>query len=187
MGRIVVTEFVSLDGVMEDPGGSEHSKHGAWTFKFSRGEEGDKFKIDETLNAQAQLTLNPGTYYMDTLSSSSQSAITITGPTVIYISNLLSVGAGGFVNTTTDPKSLVIYDKGTAAATVWAASHFYGLVYAPNAAVSIGGGGDVFGSLVGQNISMQGNGSVHYDDTLSNFLTTAEPFRIVEWRRGNSN
>src|SRR6202035_973135 len=55
MGRIVVTEFVSLDGVMEDPGGSEHSKHGAWTFKFSRGEEGDKFKIDETLNAEAQL------------------------------------------------------------------------------------------------------------------------------------
>ena len=42
MGRIVVTEFVSLDGVMEDPGGSEHSKHGAWTFKFNRGDEGNK-------------------------------------------------------------------------------------------------------------------------------------------------
>ena len=55
MGRIVVTEFVSLDGVMEDPGGSEHSKHGAWTFKFNRGDEGNKFKIDETNNAEAQL------------------------------------------------------------------------------------------------------------------------------------
>jgi dihydrofolate reductase len=55
MGRIVVTEFVSLDGVMEDPGGREHSKLGAWTFKFNRGEEGDKFKLDETLNAEAQL------------------------------------------------------------------------------------------------------------------------------------
>jgi dihydrofolate reductase len=55
MGRIVVTEFVSLDGVMEDPGGSEHTKHGAWTFKFSRSEEGDKFKLDEVLNAEAQL------------------------------------------------------------------------------------------------------------------------------------
>jgi len=55
MGRIVVTEFVSLDGVMEDPGGSEHSKHGAWTFKFNRGEEGNKFKLDETMNAEAQL------------------------------------------------------------------------------------------------------------------------------------
>ena len=55
MGRIVVTEFVSLDGVMEDPGGSEHSKHGAWTFKFNRGEEGNKFKVDEVQNAEAQL------------------------------------------------------------------------------------------------------------------------------------
>jgi dihydrofolate reductase len=55
MGRIIVTEFVSLDGVMEDPGGSEHSKHGAWTFQFSRSDQGDKFKIDETLNAEAQL------------------------------------------------------------------------------------------------------------------------------------
>jgi dihydrofolate reductase len=55
MGRIVVTEFVSLDGVMEDPGGGDGSKHGAWTFKFSRGDEGDKFKLDEVLNAEAQL------------------------------------------------------------------------------------------------------------------------------------
>jgi dihydrofolate reductase len=55
MGTIVVTEFVSLDGVMEDPGGGEHTKHGAWTFKFKRGEDGDKFKLDETLKAEAQL------------------------------------------------------------------------------------------------------------------------------------
>ncbi|MBA2535937.1 MAG: dihydrofolate reductase family protein [Actinobacteria bacterium] len=55
MGRIVVTEFVSLDGVMEDPGGSEDFKHGAWTFEIERGEEGDKFKLDETVNAEALL------------------------------------------------------------------------------------------------------------------------------------
>ena len=55
MGRIVVTEFVSLDGVMEDPGGSEHTKHGGWTFKFSRGEDGNKFKMDEVNDAEAQL------------------------------------------------------------------------------------------------------------------------------------
>ncbi|MFN2616315.1 MAG: dihydrofolate reductase family protein [Thermoleophilaceae bacterium] len=55
MGRIVVTEFVSLDGVMEDPGGAEGFKHGGWTFEISRGEEGDKFKLDETLEAEALL------------------------------------------------------------------------------------------------------------------------------------
>ncbi len=55
MGRIVVTEFVSLDGVMEDPGGAESYKHGGWTFEINRGDEGDKFKLDEALDADALL------------------------------------------------------------------------------------------------------------------------------------
>src|SRR3982750_3968472 len=55
MGRIVVTEFVSLDGVVEDPGGAEDFKYGGWSFEFERGDEGNKFKMDETLNAAAQL------------------------------------------------------------------------------------------------------------------------------------
>ena len=49
MGRIVVTEFVSLDGVVEAPGGGETFKHGGWSFEFNRGDEGDKFKLDETM------------------------------------------------------------------------------------------------------------------------------------------
>jgi dihydrofolate reductase len=55
VGRIVVTEFVSLDGVMEDPGGSEEFKYGGWTFDISRGEAGDKFKLDETMASDALL------------------------------------------------------------------------------------------------------------------------------------
>src|SRR5438876_4961906 len=55
MGRIVVTEFVSLDGVMEAPGGGEDYQHAGWTFKIDRGEEGDKFKLDETLGSEALL------------------------------------------------------------------------------------------------------------------------------------
>jgi dihydrofolate reductase len=55
MGRIVVTEFVSLDGVVEDPGGSEDFKYGGWSFEIERGEEGDKFKLDEALDADALL------------------------------------------------------------------------------------------------------------------------------------
>jgi dihydrofolate reductase len=55
MGRIVVSEFVSVDGVMEDPGGSESFEHGGWAFEFSRGEEGDQFKVDETMQSAAML------------------------------------------------------------------------------------------------------------------------------------
>src|SRR5215210_4342442 len=55
MGRIVVTEFVSLDGVIEDPGGSEDFEYGGWSFEFERGEEGDRFKLDEVMQSDALL------------------------------------------------------------------------------------------------------------------------------------
>jgi dihydrofolate reductase len=55
VGRIVVTEFVSLDGVIEDPGGAEDFRHGGWSFEISRGDEGDKFKLDEAFSSGALL------------------------------------------------------------------------------------------------------------------------------------
>ncbi len=60
MRKIVVTEFLSLDGVMEDPGGAEGFKHGGWTFKFN-DPEGMKFKLEETL-AHGSLLLGRVTY-----------------------------------------------------------------------------------------------------------------------------
>src|SRR5947207_4413515 len=54
MGKIVVTEFVSLDGVMEDPGGAEDFEHGGWTCEIDRG-EGDAFKLEETRATEALL------------------------------------------------------------------------------------------------------------------------------------
>jgi dihydrofolate reductase len=53
--KLVVTEFMSLDGVVEDPGGSEDFEHGGWSFEFKRGDEGDKFKLDELTESDALL------------------------------------------------------------------------------------------------------------------------------------
>ena len=55
MGKLIVTEFLTLDGVMEDPGGAESFERGGWVFRFERGAEGEKFKLDETLGAEAML------------------------------------------------------------------------------------------------------------------------------------
>ncbi len=55
MGRLVVTEFVSIDGVFEDPGGAEDYEHGGWTFEYDRGEDGNKFKMDELTESSVQL------------------------------------------------------------------------------------------------------------------------------------
>src|SRR5919109_256245 len=55
MGKIVVSQFVTLDGVMEDPGGAEDFERGGWAFEFDRGPDGNKFKLDEVMAADALL------------------------------------------------------------------------------------------------------------------------------------
>ena len=55
VGRIVVTEYISIDGVVEAPSGTEEFERVGWTDAFSRGPEGDRFKLDETMASDALL------------------------------------------------------------------------------------------------------------------------------------
>ncbi|HTX31285.1 MAG TPA: dihydrofolate reductase family protein [Solirubrobacteraceae bacterium] len=55
MSKLVVSQFVTVDGVFEDPGGGEASPYGGWAFQFERGPDGDKFKVDEVMAAGALL------------------------------------------------------------------------------------------------------------------------------------
>jgi dihydrofolate reductase len=55
MSRLVVSQFISVDGVVEDPGGSEKWDRGGWAFEYERGPEGDKFKMDEVMDSEALL------------------------------------------------------------------------------------------------------------------------------------
>src|ERR1700731_1903773 len=60
MGRLVVSEFISLDGVIEDPGGSEGTELGGWSFRFP-APDGQQFKFGE-LQASAVQLLGRVTY-----------------------------------------------------------------------------------------------------------------------------
>jgi dihydrofolate reductase len=55
MGKLVVSQFITLDGVAEDPGGAEGFERGGWAFEFARGPAGDQFKLDEVMAADALL------------------------------------------------------------------------------------------------------------------------------------
>jgi dihydrofolate reductase len=55
MRKLVISEFVTVDGIMEDPGGSEDFEHGGWSFQFQRGDAGDRYKLDELMAADALL------------------------------------------------------------------------------------------------------------------------------------
>ena len=61
MSKLVVSQFVTVDGVMDDPGGSEGSGYGGWAFQFDRGPDGNQFKLDEVMEAGA-LVLGRVTY-----------------------------------------------------------------------------------------------------------------------------
>ena len=54
MSKVVVSEFVTLDGVIEDPGGAEGFKHGGWSFQFGSAEQ-QQCKSDELFQADALL------------------------------------------------------------------------------------------------------------------------------------
>jgi dihydrofolate reductase len=53
MGKVVVSQFISLDGVVEDPGGVEGFDRGGWGFNL--GPEAGKFKLDEVMASEALL------------------------------------------------------------------------------------------------------------------------------------
>src|SRR5438105_14677902 len=55
MGSVVVSQFVTVDGVIEDPGGAEGFDRGGWAFRFDRGEDGNRFKLEEVMAADALL------------------------------------------------------------------------------------------------------------------------------------
>ncbi len=55
MGKLVASQFISVDGVVEDPGGSENWERGGWAFQFDRGPEGNQFKLDEVMASEALL------------------------------------------------------------------------------------------------------------------------------------
>jgi dihydrofolate reductase len=54
MRKVIVSEFVTLDGVMEDPGGAEGFEHGGWSIRLG-SEEQERFKFDELASADALL------------------------------------------------------------------------------------------------------------------------------------
>ena len=55
MGKIVVSENVTLDGVIEDPAGDEGFRHGGWVGLISNNPQLGKLALDEALSQKAFL------------------------------------------------------------------------------------------------------------------------------------
>jgi hypothetical protein len=125
-----------------------------------------------SLNSNKSVTLPGGNYYFGDFTQAGGSTLAFTGPATIYCYGNFSM-SGSTSTSGSVPGNLKLvmvpnpYDgspPGTV--TVGSSSAFYGSIYAPQSAVSIGGNGDVYGSVLGLTVSMTGTGSVWYDMNL---------------------
>jgi len=126
--------------------------------------------------------------------SAGDSAIKITGNSAgitiapggslkLYTAGAVLVGGTGITNSTGAPKNLQIYGTSTTSQVmdIVGGGSYSGVIYAPNASVTIRGDGDMWGSVVAKDIFINGTAKFHYDESLAN-MNTGNPFRVAVWR-----
>src|SRR5580704_16387757 len=103
MGKVVVTEFITLDGVIEAPGGSGF-EYAGWSFKFDRGKDGDAFKYAELMAADVQLlgriTYEGFAQAWPTMAGTNEFADKMNAMPKYVVSNTLSDAAATWTNST---------------------------------------------------------------------------------------
>ncbi|HUG92270.1 MAG TPA: TadG family pilus assembly protein [Planctomycetaceae bacterium] len=118
-----------------------------------------------TLDGNVTLELPPGTYYLNDLTLTGQATLSISGPTLIYLTGSLDTAGGRMANDTQIPGDLKILMTGGTARII-GNTDFHAVVYAPHTDVTITGTGSLYGAVVARNLIQEGNGSMHYDENL---------------------
>lgn len=136
-------------------------------------------------------TLTAGTYQYKSLSLKSSQVLKISGNVVLYVDGAISstgqaqievtngssltinhgsgdfsLGGGGILNDLTKPTALQVNSATTTSLSLAGNSDFYGVVYAPKAAVSKVGTANFFGTVVGGTVTVSGTGWMHTDTSL---------------------
>ena len=127
---------------------------------------------DLTGRGQAVIQLRPGKYYfngdINMGGSSTLQLSTEPGKVEIYVMGNIKITGGGIVNTTQDPKRLIIYGgENTKEAVISGGTNSYFGLYAPNADIEIQGNSELFGALVGNSLTLNGTGQIHFDKSMT--------------------
>jgi len=125
------------------------------------------------LSGGEHLTLQAGTYYLESLSLSGGSTLSTNGAVTIYFSGFVDCTGGGIENTGHNPHDLTMISAGTAFK-LGSGAAIYATVLAPNAEVVLGSGADFYGILVGKTLDLKGNIKIHVDESLPYFINAPE-------------
>lgn len=117
------------------------------------------------LTGGKEYDMPPGVYLFNDLSLGGQSSINISGPTDIYLTGDLDTSGGNLINSTENPNNLRIFMTG-GTAVLNASVDWYGLLYAPDTEVVLSGSADIFGAVIGSNVTASGSGNIHFDEGL---------------------
>ena len=103
----------------------------------------------------------------------------------LYSKGPITIAGNGILNATNNPLATQIYTVDTAAATAGDISikgngTLTAVVYAPNSDITINGNGDTYGAIIGNHITMTGNGAFHYDVSLAKF-NDDQPLTLIRW------
>ncbi len=143
-----------------------------------------------SLQAGATLTLpggtkeNPKVYYLSSALLNGNSNLIINDYVVIFTDGSLDFSGGTVINNggAGPPEKFLVYSSGNINTDVKVngGAGFAGAIYAPNAEVTLTGGGNVFGAVVGGKVNVSGNGQFHYDEALGETGLIAY-FEVREW------
>jgi hypothetical protein len=124
----------------------------------------------------------------DSIKLSGSGGITFAGSpyTIIYLEGNATMTGNGISNVSTRPSSLQFFGMPTCTnVKISGNSNFYGVVYAPQADITLNGGGSLgqaFGSLAGKTVNFSGNGTVlHYDESLRTMQGVIKSYNLYRW------
>ncbi|MCH9001457.1 MAG: hypothetical protein IIC02_02695 [Planctomycetes bacterium] len=119
---------------------------------------------DDSLTLPAGIDDNPAVFYFESMTFTAGALLNITGPTVIYLAGDFDFTGQGTVNTTQDPKDLMIISAGESVRMMGEVS-FYGSILAPNAEIELAGTSEYFGAVIGKTVKITGDFEFHVDES----------------------
>lgn len=125
--------------------------------------------LDITGPANIYLTANPSSIDISSTNAVIRISNSSTGPIKIYADRDIKLGGGGVINEAGIPRNFFLYGTGGAGQKILVSgtNSFYGIIYAPNADITLDGDFTAFGAIIGKSITVKGNVFVHHDDALS--------------------
>lgn len=130
--------------------------------------------------------LPSGNYSFDSLSITGNGSLKFSGPANIYLKGTSYIGGNGVLSAFEVPKNLIIHVIGTQEVTYAGNGDFHGAIYGPKANVKISGNGEMFGAVLSKNITSNGNGKIHFDESLKDAPENPVYWAdIVAWQESN--